>query len=222
MRLFIIFLLAIATAYGCKKNEVVPNIDHSSKYQPLEVGHIWTYDVDSIVFYGNGSQKPDTFHYEVRHTVVSSFEDNANRTAFLIKRETKSDSLSDWMFKENFSEAKTTTELLRTTNDETIIPFSFPIVVNKEWDANQYNNKPKLETFYEETHIANTFGSLSYDSTSVVFQEEEINAVNRRFVIETYAANYGMVKREVENISGLESSDPKGTTYTFVLKSFEK
>jgi len=140
----------------------------------------------------------------------------------LIQRDTKIDSTSDWEFKENFSETLTNTDLLRVSQDETTIPLSFPIVLDKEWDGNQYNNKSRLETYFEAVHTPSRIGSFDYDSTSVVFQDEEINAVNRRFVRETYAAHYGMVKREVENISGLESVDPKGTKYTFVLKSFEK
>jgi hypothetical protein len=174
------------------------------------------------VLYGNGSQKPDTFNYQIKHTVVSTFLDEQNRQTFLIKRETKTDSISKWEFKENFTEVKTSTEILRKVDDITTIPLSLPIVIDKEWDSNQYNNKPMVDTYYEEAHTTTTIGVLAYDSTSVVVQEDEINVVNIRFMRETYAANFGMVKREVENISGLLSGDPKGTKYTFVLKSFEK
>ncbi|PCJ63723.1 MAG: hypothetical protein COA58_15380 [Bacteroidetes bacterium] len=222
MRSFYAILFLLTIASGCRKNAIVPNINHSSKYQPLEIGNTWTYEVDSIVFYGNGTQKPDTFRFLARHTVISSFMDNQERIAFLIKRETKVDSFSPWLFKENFSEIKTSTEVLRTIRDETNLPITFPISLNKEWDGNQFNNKPRLESFFEEIHIPAIIGPYNLDSVSTVFQEQEINAINRRFVRETYAANMGLVKREVENISNVESSDPKGTKYTFVLKSFEK
>ena len=87
-------ILAFA-GYGCKKNEVVPNVDHSSKYQPLALGHTWINQVDSIYFHGNGSQKPDTFHFLQRNKIASSFTNEKGQLSYKVNRSVKKDSFSE-------------------------------------------------------------------------------------------------------------------------------
>ncbi|MDC1431175.1 hypothetical protein N8223_02870 [Bacteroidia bacterium] len=95
MRIIIVCLILAFAGYGCKKNEVVPNVDHSSKYQPLALGHTWIYQVDSIYFQGNGSQKPDTFHFLQRNKIASSFTNEQGQLSYKINRSVKKDSFSE-------------------------------------------------------------------------------------------------------------------------------
>lgn len=221
MRIVIICLILAFAAYGCKKNEIDPNVDHSSKYQPLAEGHTWIYEVDSIYFYGNGSQKPDTFHFLQRNVVGSSFINEQGQESFKITRSTKKDSISNWVFQRNYSLTKTSLELRQTFDDEATVELSFPFALLREWDCNQYNNQRSVDCYLETIHEAKTIGSTLYDSTSTVFQDQEQNAVNSFYKSKIYAANVGLVSLYAENINNVDN-DPKGSKITLTLVSFEK
>jgi len=221
MRIIVICLILAFVASGCKKNEVVLDIDHSSKYQPLAVGHTWIYQVDSISFYGNISQRPDTFHFLQRNTVESSFTNEQGQLSYRVTRSVKRDSLTDWVFQRNYSLTKTDIDLLQTFEDETTIEFTLPFVLLREWDCNQFNNRKSVDCYFEEIHTPMYVGSQNFDSTSTVYSKRERNAVNSFFNRKTYAANIGIVLQYVEGINNVDS-DPKGTKYSLTLVSFEK
>ena len=221
MRIIVICLILAFVASGCKKNEVVLDIDHSSKYQPLAVGHTWIYQVDSISFYGNISQRPDTFHFLQRNTVESSFTNEQGQLSYRVTRSVKRDSLTDWVFQRNYSLTKTDIDLLQTFEDETTIEFTLPFVLLREWDCNQFNNRNSIDCYFEEVHTPMDIGSQNFDSTSTVFFEQEQNAVNSFFKRKIYAANVGLVLQYIEEINNIDS-DPRGTKYTLTLLSFEK
>lgn len=221
MRIIIVCLILAFATYGCKKNEVVPNLDHSSKYQPLAIGHTWIYQVDSIYFHGNGSQKPDTFHFLQRNIIASSFTNEQSELSYKLTRSVKKDSFSDWIFQRNYSLTKTDIDLLQTFEDETTIEFTVPFVLLREWDCNQFNNRNSVGCYFEEVHTPMDIGSQYFDSTSTAYFEQEKNIVNSFFKRKTYAANVGLVLQYVEGINNLDS-DPIGTKYTLTLLSFEK
>jgi len=221
MRIIVICLILAFVASGCKKNEVVLDIDHSSKYQPLAVGHTWIYQVDSISFYGNISQRPDTFHFLQRNTVESSFTNEQGQLSYRVTRSVKRDSLTDWVFQRNYSLTKTDIDLLQTFEDETTIEFTLPFVLLREWDCNQFNNRKSVDCYFEEIHTPMYVGTQNFDSTSTVYSKRERNAVNSFFNRKTYAANIGIVLQYVEGINNVDS-DPKGTKYSLTLVSFEK
>lgn len=221
MRIIIVCSILALAAYGCKKNEVVPNVDHSSKYQPLAVGHTWIYQVDSIYFHGIESQKPDTFHFLRRNSVASSFTNEQGQLSYIVTRSVKKDSFTDWVFQRNYSLTKTNIDLLQTFEDETTIEFTLPFVLLREWDCNQFNNRNSVDCYFEELHTPMGIGTQNFDSTSTVFLEKEQNAVNSFFKRKTYAANVGLVLQNIEEINQIDS-DPIGTKYTLTLLSFEK
>ena len=221
MRIIIVCLILAFAGYGCKKNEVVPNVDHSSKYQPLAIGHTWIYQVDSIYFHGDGSQKPDTFHFLQRNKIASSFTNEQGQLSYKVTRSVKKDSFSDWIFQRNYSLTKTDIDLLQIFEDETTIEFTLPFVLLKEWDCNQFNNRNSVDCYFEETHTPMDIGTQKFDSTSTAYFEQEKNAVNSFFKRKTYAANVGLVLQYIEEINQI-NSDPRGTKYTLTLLSFEK
>ena len=64
-----LFLTSFLWLFGCKKNVVEPQIDVSSKYVLIDSGYSWTYQMDSIVYSGFASAKPDTFSYKIKKSL---------------------------------------------------------------------------------------------------------------------------------------------------------
>ncbi|MDA8886544.1 hypothetical protein OAD66_08275 [Bacteroidia bacterium] len=222
---FAMVVLSLFAIFGCKKNELMPDIDHSSKYQPLDVGYTWTYQMDSISFYGYGSQKPDTIQYLVKRTVSNSFIDNAGIQSYTLSSYAMIDTVEGWIFQRNYIESNTPSEIKRTISDVTKVVISFPLAIEKEWDANLYNAQEAVECYFETIHSPKTVGVTDYDSTATVMCEDKIFQTKRVFTKGTYAANTGLILQEVENLENIDPEKPKdirGHKYTLTLISFEK
>ena len=225
MRPVLILTFFIILGLGCKKNELAPDIDHSSKYQPLGVRYTWIYQVDSVVFYGNGTQKPDTFKYQAKNEIIDTITGDELGVTYVYNSFRRKTESQDWKEYKQYKETITGTELLRTVDDEIKIALSLPFTESKEWDINQFNTQDRLTCYYENLHEPlEVYGTL-YDSTATVYCEYRNNVAERIFTIERYGANVGMIHREVEDMDGLSpgnTSGPKGSKHTFSLISFEK
>jgi hypothetical protein len=224
MKSFILYFSLALIIFGCEKNTVEPSIDHSSKYQPLAVGYSWIYLADSIVFYGNGTQKPDTFQYLVKQEITDKFINNEGLEAFVISQSYASDSNTKWTFSNLFTLHKNANSLFRTYKDVGTITLSFPFNLSKEWNGNQYNSEYETECHYDSIHTALSTSKMRYDSTTVVIREQEINLITSKFEKEVYAANVGLISKYYEFLTGLGiiNSNPRGSKLTYNLIRFEK
>jgi hypothetical protein len=224
MKSFILYLSLVLIIFGCEKNNVEPSIDYSSKYQPLAIGYSWIYLADSIVFYGNGTQNPDTFQYLVKQQITDTFTNNEGQEIFVISQSYTSDSNIKWTFSNLFTLHKNANSLFRTYKDVVTITLSFPFNLSKEWNGNQYNFEYETECYYDSIHTALSRHNMRYDSTAVVIREEEINLITSKFEKEVYAANVGLISKYYEFLTGLGSinPNPRGSKLTYNLIRFEK
>lgn len=224
MKSLILYLSLALIILGCEKNTVEPTINHSSKYQPLALGYSWVYLADSIVFYGNQTQKPDTFQYLVKHQITDKFINKEGQKVFIISQSYTSDSNTKWTFSNTFTLYKDVNSLVRAFEDVTTVTLSFPFDVSKKWDGNQYNSEYETECYYKSVHTALTIPNMRYDSTIVVIREQEINLITSKFEKETYSANVGLISKHYEFLTGLGviNPNPRGSKLTFTLIRFEK
>jgi len=232
MRIIIICIILAFATFGCKKNEVVPNIDHSSKYYPIAKGYTWIYAVDSIVFYGNLGQNPDTFSYTVKQEVTNTTIDSSGNLSYVVDKSIKREKDLLFRFDKSFGIQKSALELTYNTVDTRLPILTFPLTQDKEWSGNIYTTKDEwnlisgqsneVECYYESVHQALDIAGNSYDSTSTVIRTKEDNAINSRYSSEIFAANIGLVQKYFENMENFSSNDPKGSIYTYTLISFEK
>lgn len=218
---YIFITLLLLFLLGCKKNTIEVLEDHTSKYLTRETGHVWTYQMDSISYSGFQGDKPDTFHYWVKDVITDQFVTDSGDTAYVFERWYRTDSITDWKFARKFNDILNDKELIRSDFDQKSVLLSLPIVLNKLWDANQYNNGPYVESYYESTHNFAQVGPFQFDSTCTIFHDEQINAINSYFAKEIYAAHVGLVFREEERIEYKNTDDQVGHRYTLRLISFE-
>lgn len=206
---------------SCHKNTARPIEEISSKYQPLEIGFQWTYDVDSTYFYGNVSQEPDTFRHQIKNTITSSFTSGQD-ISYVIDQYRRLDTTSAWSFVRTFTETKSSSDVKRNIASTIEVVLVFPLLQNYLWDLNQYNTFEYEECHFENIHTASLIGPTYYDSTASVYCEKSVNLLKSQFTREVFAANYGLVYKEVEDLTGLSSTaGAKGPKYTWKLNRFE-
>lgn len=230
MKIIGFYILLVFVALSCKKNEIVPNIDHSSKYYPLDTGYTWIYSVDSIIMYGNETKDTDTLTYLVKNRIVSTTIDATGTLNYVVEKSIQTAKTNRFVFNTLFTIRKTPLEVVYNVNDARIPILIFPIIRSKEWNGNIYSQKDEwniatgstyeVECRYTEVHKPHSVNGIMYDSTSKVTRLKEENAINSRYATEVYAANVGLVSKYFENIAN--QSDTKGSKYTYALISFEK
>lgn len=215
--------MAIVTTFslGCKKNTVEDPQDFSSAYHDIGVGDHWIYQMDSIEFSGTGAP-PDTFNYQVKHTVVDLVL-NEGEEFYTVEIESRKDSNSSWKIARVYSLTFSIEEVIKKDFDLNELVLSKPFSINKFWDGNQYNAEPRSNYYVGQLHQPYEINGNSFDSSLTILQEEQINLVNSFRGQEVYAKDVGLVFKEKEYLSNL--TDPNkitGFKYTMSLLEFEK
>jgi hypothetical protein len=188
----------------------------------LEIGAEWVYRMDSVYLAGGGVP-PDTFLYQVRHSIVAIYNDNEGNDAYRVEVSYRTDSLDIWHFSRNYSLTQKNESIIRTDFDKAEIIAALPVKDEKVWNGNALNVDGSSDFYYLDSHTPGTYGPTTFDSTITIYQEERLNLIESYKGKEVYAANSGLVYREKERLKDIQ--DPyktTGYTYTLTLISFEK
>jgi hypothetical protein len=201
----LIFLLA------CKKESFQEPQNFGYNYQVRDLGYWIDYQVDSIVFSDiTNPASIDTYSYFIRESIESEFEDasgNSNLRVEVYKKYELSDAWSinqaaTFTFKEdNFQ---------RNFQDLRFISLIFPVREGREWQGNVFIdvlNEPSLEFLdddkynwtyrYTEVDIPKLMGSFSFDSCATVIQIDEENLFEKKYSMEVYARNVGLIQKSL-------------------------
>lgn len=206
----------LSMVYSCKKDEVLPGIaGQYSAYFPLIKGHWVVYDADSIVHLDTDDQyNLDTairaYHFQIREEVDSSFIDAQGELAWRVSRYKRTDENSPWLFLNLWTSKINGYSAQRVEDNIRFLKLSFPPDPRVSWNGNAYNNFPVEEYSYENIHDANSFGSILFDSTLTVIQNDFISAINRIDKREIYAKNAGMVYKVLDSLNIVNL--PNGST----------
>jgi hypothetical protein len=221
-------ILVILILHACK-TKVDDNYqpDFGYNYYPLAVNAQWIYNVDSIVYDNNtGTTTIDTFNYQYREKIDSSYTDSRGKPVFILRRYFRPNDTSDWnetsMARMNLDDNKA----LKTIDNTTYVKLLFPVRLNALWNGNMFNNNKPRD--YTLAGINETFnaGGNNYPQTARVIQYDEVNAIEEIKKMEIYAQSKGMVYLLSDSIN----SQPKpgggfvsrGLRYRLTLKSYSR
>lgn len=198
---------------GCS-NESEPfeegNLDMS--YYPLEVGNSWTYRSDSIRYSSEGNQI-DTFSGFIRETITDNFIDNAGDSVFRIQREFKRNLTDSWEISDIWVSSISGLSITKTEENLKFIKLVFPLTENRAWDGTAFidteqqfdiaggerlaiyrNWSSKIESLDNTV----TIEAVSYPDVAEVTQASHEDQIDRRYVLERYARNVGLIYQRME------------------------
>jgi hypothetical protein len=205
--------------YGCKKDKAVTKIDFGYNYFPLDTGSWIIYDVDSIV-YNTNTGNTDTYFYQIKESVTSSFTDLEGNTAYRIYRYKRNDTTqNNWTIKDVWSARTTASQALKNEENIHYIKLIFPVKENSNWNGHGYNDLYEAEYSLESVDITKVINGVSIDSVAHVVQLLEDNFIEYKLKEESYARNIGLVKK-VDIY--LDKQNEGGYEYTETLNSYGK
>jgi hypothetical protein len=223
LRPVVLFLVAFLTFASCKKTAHYPAVAPADYFIPLQVGKYATYRLDSLNFYYYG-QLDTVTSYLAKDSVESSFVDGAGNTAWYVTRYLSDTTGSNWYPGETYTVTPSQQRLEMTEDNLRFIKLAFPIAQGSSWPGNSYLPYAPYADFFDysdDSHLTlgtwnytyqsvnkpYNVGSLSFDSTVTVLQENDsINVpitdpnsfASRTYWSETYARHVGLVYRRTE------------------------
>lgn len=223
MRVLVVIFLIITALLGCKKDPST-KLDLGYDYYSTKVGSWIIYDVDSIV-YNDFTGTVDTFQYQTKELVVSTYVDAEGRSTQRIERY-KRENAGPWSIKDVWASNLTTTTAERVEENVRFIKLVFPAKTGVSWDGNIANVLEEWDYVYTTYDEPATIGALSFDSVLTVLQrDQDLGALEKYYFVEMYAKHIGLVYKESiylsQDIIDPTWSDPdRGYNYQMRIQSF--
>ena len=188
---------------SCKKENV--ETDAGYEYFPTNIGHWVIYEVDSTAY---RSFFNDTIHvkYQVKEYLESTYIDNQGREAIRVERYKRPyidsipyDSLP-WTISRVWSFVRNGSEGEKQEENQRFIRMTFVPREGKKWNGNAYNTIGEWEYEYMDVDVPYSINSLNLDSTALIQQICDTNALSYTWYQERYAKHIGLIEKTVFDV----------------------
>lgn len=190
-----IFIILSFIALSCSETKEIAPEKTGLNYFPLEVGNYTIYQVEGVEYINPIDSV--TFSYQLRESVVDSFQNLESGISYKLLREIRGDESNPWITDSVWTARKDEIRAVRTENNVAFINLVFPIKENKTWDGNGFNEMDADE--YEMVEVEQSFEGAfnSFDKAVTVIQEyipdTFINFISKK---EVYSKDVGLVYKE--------------------------
>ena len=202
-----LYLMVVSVGlFSCREMDDV-NVDLGLDYQPLETGMFWEYEVDETIVFGENDS--EEFVYFFRDVIDYSYINEAGEEVYVVMRE-KSPDRVEWLIEGNFSLLIRNKTLVRMQENEIVVTFSFPPLLNKSWDGRVYSSR-ESEMFNIDLLGAYQLGLTNYSQVVQVSQSQEDDKITLRDNrYEVYAKGIGMIEQYYEVFTYCSRNDCLG------------
>jgi len=220
---FLLILALISSFMACENTleDYQPSFGGKSFF-PLEVGHSWIYQLDSIVYDNNGT-RIDTISSQIREQITEKFTDQSGNEAYRISRARLKGTF--WKVTDIWSASTDERLAYRTEENLRFAKLSFPIIDGNSWDGNAFLDEEVIVKIagepirvyqnwgdyrYEDVNAVETIGDVSYDKVCTVSQVDLEDKITKRYSLEKYVDGFGLVYKQmyILNTQKFESNDP--------------
>lgn len=220
------FIVLFTGIYSCKKDPAPP-LDLGYNYFPNEVGTYVVYNVDSID-YNAITMNPathitagDTFKFQLKEKIQSTFIDNEGRTALRLERYVKMYNPSvpysamSWTLRDVWSEIRTLRVAEKVEENVCFVKLAFPIKESQIWNGHAKNTLPARDYSYTFFDFPRTIGGVVYDSVLEVKHREDLSLITDSVSNEKYARNVGLIYKRYIAIDSQPDPDWSLPSYPF-------
>ena len=205
-RLNLFFLLFLGLSLLACKRELAPSLNLNWDYQPAQLGSTWIYQLDSIV-YNEYENRIDTFKLQWRETLLAQDQDGLEQNRWIVQREERRDSHLPWQFKQRLIWQFQGPNFEVQEDNQRILKLQLPIKTNHQWDGLRYLNRNRayeiqgsnMLIFKDWPNFRYTQTNLNhqgFEEVCAVLLSDQNSLIERRYAIEYYAKNIGLIERE--------------------------
>jgi hypothetical protein len=214
-KLLIFVTVLFIGLYSCKKDEVSYDLHYG--YFGLIPGRYVDYDVMEIKHDVDQAIPHDTNRYQLRTVIGDTIMDNEGRIAREFLRFKRTNASQSWVQTDIWTAIIVDRRAELVEENQRMIKLAFEPSENKEWNPNAYNTYDELTAYYRDIHEKSVMGSLTFDSTLVVEQEDFFSLIDYRRKYEVYAKNVGLISKFYKDlkISGFDTSNVQSGTEIF-------
>ncbi len=228
--LTLVYIALIVTA--CKKDKAVEAVDIGYNYFPVEVGRYVVYQVDSISYNDFFTPvKIDTAHFQLKEVIESVFTDNEGRESERIERYVRYADTLPWSLRDVWYQTRSTTKDEKVEENVRFIRMTFPTRNNQKWNGNALNTIGTYSYEYKSVDTKKTVNGNVFDSTLTVNQILDSNLIEKKYQVEIYAKNVGMIYKRFVDVQDkgitiepgpLSNRIDAGTDYTYRIIEYGK
>lgn len=203
-------VLVLCGLASCEKKGVIPDMGYN--YYPDKVGSYVVYNVDSF-YYDDFTGLIDTTKFQIKEKIESVFTDNQNRPTLRLERYIKyfnptlAYSDMNWILKDVWTSNKTSIAAEKVEENRRFVKLAFPVEENQYWNGNSQNiseSETYKYLFFDQIRI---IGGIRFDSVLQVTQQDHTDLYNKKYYIEQYARNVGLVFKRIIDVSSQPPSE---------------
>lgn len=207
--------LALTLWTSCGR-EVEPPADIDYSYYPLREGSFVEYRVDSVLFSDFNLPPRDTAVWYLRQELRSPMTDGEGDTVYQVYRSYRRDtSLADWDLLRVWSVKRAEYRIETMEENMRFIRMVFPVREDKTWDGIVHLRTDTVIPYNDRTQeTINLFkdwgdfklinegqpfsvNGLTFARTVTVLHVDKTNNIERRYSLEVYAADVGLIYKEI-------------------------
>ncbi len=196
------FLLLLV---GCERSDS-PRPDPGYAYFPLETGTFREYEVTETRY--ALAQPAQTRTYQIRETVGPKYTDASGQDVYTLERSVWEG--NTWQTDSIGAAWRTVDRAFTIENGQTFVKMQFPVRERSRWNGNLFNTLG--DQFFEVETVDKPLilGTLPFDKTLSVVQQNDSTLLSLRRSRETYARNIGLIKREQTSVQYCGTPDCLG------------
>lgn len=210
------FALCAALA-GCDgglfpSGPALPSAASQYDYFPLQIGRVWEYRVDSVIydFAPGGGISADSTSVWRRLRIADTLRDASNALFYVVERYERRGESAPWQYAATDRAARRPAQAIWQEGNLRYLRLIFPMTRGAAWDGNVWIDESieitiageRLKPFggwrsrVDELDVPAVVGNFAFDSTLVVTEADLNSAIERRWSRSTYARGVGLAYRE--------------------------
>lgn len=202
--LYIILLFFTIFVQCCTNDKEVVKVDLGYDYYPIQKGHFIVYTVDSF-FYNDFTYSIDSFSFQVKEKIAAEYTDLSNQKSYTVERYYRKTANESWVLKDIWNTLITSATAEKTEENIRFIKLVFPLKKELSWNGNRLNALGEQSYIINAIHAPLTINGQLYDSTLTVLQEADSSLIQKKYALEIYAKNVGLVYKRFVDVADKDS-----------------
>jgi hypothetical protein len=194
----LVIIIGILAA-SCHKDNFDSTSFTGKSYFPLKTGNEIVYQITEITI-DKTSAIYDTVSYQIKERVDSLFTDASGKPAYRLERYWRIDTTAQWVIKDVWVAQISDLNVQKVEENIRYVKLVFPVETEQMWDGNVYNDLDPQDYRILTVNIPETINDLSFDSVATVEQQNEESLISKKYAVEKFANNIGLVYKEITDL----------------------